>query len=247
MLEDVLLVHEREYIDDLLSYRHTHRTYTSELPISKEIIDSYFLATGGTVLACRLAVEHGRALNLTGGFHHCFAAKAEGFCYLHDFAIGIRCVECEGKIHRTVVIDCDLHQGNGTAVIFSEDPDVFTFSIHQENLYPLKQHSDLDIGLDDFDGDEVYMSHLKREVPKILDNHLPDFVVYEAGADPFEGDQLGTLQLSKDCLFERDCYVLRECGKRGIPVAGVLGGGYAANPEDTVEIHANTCRAFWTA
>ncbi|MFQ5692482.1 MAG: histone deacetylase [Nitrospinota bacterium] len=246
-VEEVLLVHTREYVNDLLGYVHTHRTFTSELPISKEIIDAYFLATGGTLLACRLALEHGRALNLTGGFHHCFPAKAEGFCYLHDLAVGIRCLTREGKVRRAAVIDCDLHQGNGTAAIFRDDPDVFTFSIHQENLYPLKQRSDLDIGLDDFDGDDVYMAHMTRVVPEILEDHRPDFVVFEAGADPFRGDQLGTLRLSKECLLERDRLVLRECAKRGVPVAGVLGGGYAADPEDTVEIHANTCGAFWTA
>ncbi|MBI2880045.1 MAG: histone deacetylase [Candidatus Tectomicrobia bacterium] len=246
-LEEALLVHTREYVEDLLGCVHTPRTFASELPLSKEIVDSYFLAAGGTILACRLALERGRTLNLTGGFHHCFPDRAEGFCYLHDFAIGIRCLERNGKIHRTAVIDCDLHQGNGTAVIFARDPDVFTFSIHQENLYPLKQRSDLDIGLGDFDGDDVYLDHVTRAVPKILEDHLPDFVVYEAGADPYEGDQLGTLQVSKACLFERDRFVLGECAKRGIPVAGVLGGGYAADPEDTVEIHVNTCKAFWSA
>ncbi|MFQ5914878.1 MAG: histone deacetylase [Nitrospinota bacterium] len=246
-LEEVLLVHTQEYVRDLLGYRHTHRTYPSELPISKEIIDSFFLATGGTILACRLALEHGRALNLTGGLHHCFPARAEGFCYLHDSAVGIRCLEREGKIHRTAVIDCDLHQGNGTAAIFAGDPEVFTFSIHQENLYPVKERSDLDIGLGDFDGDDVYMGHVRRVVPKILEDHQPDFVLYESGADPFKGDQLGTLQLSKECLFERDCFILQECAKRAIPTGGVLGGGYAADPEDTVEIHANACKAFWSA
>jgi len=245
-VEEVLLVHTREYVDDLLGYRHTHRTLASELPITKEVIDSYFLATGGTVLACRLALEHGRALNLTGGFHHCFAAKAEGFCYLHDFAVGIRRLEGEGKVRRTAVIDCDLHQGNGTAAIFAEDPDVYTFSIHQENLYPQKQRSDLDIGLGDFDRDDVYMDHIRRAIPQTLDGHRPDLVVYEAGADPFAGDQLGTLRISKECLHERDRFVVRECAKRGIPIAGVLGGGYAVDPEDTVEIHVNTCKAFWT-
>ena len=221
---EVLLVHPREYVDDLLGYRHTHRTLASELPITKEVIDSYFLATGGTVLACRLALEHGRALNLTGGFHHCFAAKAEGFCYLHDFAVGIRRLEGEGKVRRTAVIDCDLHQGNGTAAIFAEDPDVYTFSIHQENLYPQKQRSDLDIGLGDFDRDDVYMDHIRRAIPQTLDGHRPDLVVYEAGADPFAGDQLGTLRISKECLHERDRFVVRECAERGIPIAGVLGG-----------------------
>ncbi len=246
-VEEVLLVHTQEYVNDLLGYVHTPRTVPSELPISKEVVDSFFLATGGTILACRLALDCGRALNLTGGFHHCFPSKAEGFCYLHDFAAAIRCLERDGKIQRTAVIDCDLHQGNGTAVIFADDPDVYTFSIHQENLYPLKQRSDLDIGLGDFDGDDVYMEHIHRVVPEIVENHRPDLVVYEAGADPFKGDQLGTLQLSKECLFERDCFILRECAKRDIPVAGVLGGGYAADPEDTVEIHTKTCVAFWSA
>ena len=245
--EEALLAHTPEYLEDLRGSQHTFRTFPSELPITKEIIDSYYLATGGTILGCRLALEHGRALNLTGGFHHCFPDKAEGFCYLHDFAVAIRCLEREGRIHRTVVIDCDLHQGNGTAFIFAKDPDVYTFSIHQENLYPAKQRSDLDIGLDDHDGDGVYMDHVTRRIPEILDRHGADLVVYEAGGDPFEGDQLGALRLSKECLHERDRFIVRECGVRSVPVAGVLGGGYATNSEDTVEIHTNTCKAFWSA
>ncbi len=245
--QETLLVHTPEYLEDLESCRPTSRTLSSELPITKDIIDSHFLATGGTVLASRLALERGRALNISGGFHHCFPDKAEGFCYLHDFAVAIRCLEHEEKIHRTVVIDCDLHQGNGTAFIFTNDQNVFTFSIHQQNLYPVKQSSNLDIGLDDFAGDEIYMEHITQKVPEILDQQKAELVVYEAGADPFEGDQLGSLRLSKECLQERDFFVLRECRTRGIPIVGVLGGGYATNSEDTVEIHTNTCKAFWLA
>ena len=244
--EEVLLVHTKEYVKDLLSYRHTHRTISSELPISKEIIDASLLATGGSVLACRKALEEGRALNFTGGFHHCFPDRAEGFCYLNDIAIGIRCVQREGRIRRAAVIDCDLHQGNGTAVIFANDPNVFTFSIHQEHLYPIKQRSDLDIGLDDFTEDSVYLDHVRRAVPHILDHHRPELVVCQAGADPYREDQLGTLRLTKEGILERDRFIVRACSERGIPIAGLFGGGYAVDPEDTVEIHVNTCRVFWT-
>ena len=244
--EEILLVHTEEYVNDLLSYRHTHRTVPSELPISKEIMDAVFLQTGGSILACRKALEEGRAINFTGGFHHCFADRAEGFCYLNDIAIGIRSVQKKGPVKRAAVIDCDLHQGNGTAVIFADDPDVFTFSIHQEHLYPLKEKSNLDIGLDAFTQDSTYLDHIRRAVPEILDNHRPELVVYQAGADPYQEDKLGALRLTKEGILERDQFIVRACSEREIPIAGLLGGGYAIDPEDTVEIHTNTCRAFWS-
>jgi acetoin utilization deacetylase AcuC-like enzyme len=140
------------------------------------------------------------------------------------------------------VIDCDLHQGNGTARIFRNEDRVYTFSIHQERLYPEKEKSDLDVGLDDFTRDDVYLGHLRRVVPRILDEHGPDLVVYQAGADPYERDLLGHLRITLDGLKVRDELVIGECRKRGIPFAVTLGGGYAEDTADTVEIHANTCR-----
>jgi acetoin utilization deacetylase AcuC-like enzyme len=146
----------------------------------------------------------------------------------------------EGRVERVAVVDCDLHQGNGTALIFADDPNVFTFSIHEQNLYPIKQKSDLDVGLPSFAGDDVYLPPLRKYVPAILDEHRPEFVVYVAGADPYAGDQLGTLQLTLEGLIERDRIVLGGCRDRGIPAAILLAGGYAARTEDTVTIHVNT-------
>lgn len=243
----VLLVHTSAYLADMRSGVHTPRTLPSELPITPEIIRWHMLTAGGTILAGRLAMENGLALNLSGGFHHAFPDCAEGFCYVNDLAVAIRVLQEEGRISRAAVIDCDLHQGNGTAVIFSKDESVFTFSIHQENIYPAKRKSDLDIGLYNLTRDEDYLAKLYEHVPAILDSHKPDLVVYQAGADPFMFDQLGTLVLSKEGLRKRDDFIIRECRERSIPVCGTLGGGYAEDPDDTVDIHFQTAMAFWEA
>ncbi len=245
--EEMGLVHTREYVEDLLAAVHTARTMPSELPISPEIVQASFLAAGGTIRAAREAVGRGRALNLTGGFHHAFADRAEGFCYVNDLAVAVRVLQREGAIARAAVIDCDLHQGNGTAAIFRRDDAVLTFSIHQENIYPRKRRSDVDVGLCDLATEEEYLPRLEEHIPGILDAHQPDLVLYQAGADPYSGDQLGTLQLSKEALKRRDAYVLGECLARAIPVAGTLGGGYALDPSDTVDIHFQTAMRFWEA
>ena len=241
-VNDLRLVHTQKYIGDLLGLRWTPSIMRSELPISQEIVDAYLLATSGTILAAERAMEDGIAVNIGGGFHHAFPDHAEGFCYLNDIAIAIRRLQQEKTIRKAAVVDCDLHQGNGTAYIFQNDPSVFTFSIHQENNYPLKQRSDLDIGLDDYTDDDEYMRHIQRVVPQILDEFQPDFLLYAAGADPYIDDQLGGLSLSIDGLKQRDKFVIGECIERGIPIAIVLAGGYAVKTEDTVQIHCNTCK-----
>ena len=239
-----LRVHTPEYLDDLDSHQHTTRTFTSELPISKEIIDAYYLMTGGTCLAAELALEQGAAMNLGGGFHHAFADRAEGFCYLNDVAIAIRDVMAEGRegkrIERAAVIDVDLHQGNGTARIFQDDPQVFTFSIHQENNYPIKQKSDLDIGLRDFTSDERYLGELERALQTVFGEFRPQFAIYVGGIDPYESDQLGGLKVTKDGMKQRDTMVFEHCREHQTPVAVVLAGGYAWDVRDTVEMHSNT-------
>jgi len=242
MPEDIRLVHTREYVDDMLNLRWTPRTVKSELPLTWQIVQGYFLHASGTGLACRLGLDRGVAMHIGGGFHHAFADHGEGFCYVNDIAVGIRKMIREGRIKKAAVIDCDLHQGNGTADIFRQDPDVFTFSIHQERLYPIKEDSDLDIGLDDDTGDEVYNEKLRQAVPQVLDSHEPELVVYVAGADPYVNDQLGTLVLTKRGLAIRDRIVIEGCHKRGVPVVPVLAGGYAIDTTDTVDIHANTAR-----
>lgn len=242
VIDDIRLVHTKEYVDDLLNLRWTSRTVRSELPLTWDIVYGYMLHTSGTILACRFALEDGIAMHIGGGFHHAFADHAEGFCYINDIAVAIKKLQKEGKIERVAVIDCDLHQGNGTARIFQDDPRVFTFSIHQEHLYPIKERSSWDIGLEDETGDEEYNQHLITAVPKIIAEHKPQFVIYVAGADPYIDDQLGTLRLTKRGLALRDRIVIENCHRKGIPVVPVLAGGYALNTQDTVEIHVNTAR-----
>ena len=240
--EDLLLVHTKEYVHDLMAMLWTHRTMRSELPLTEDIKNSYLIGTGGTILACQRALDCHVAVNLSGGFHHAFSGHAEGFCYTNDIAIAIRRLQRDRGVRRFLVVDCDLHQGNGTAYIFQGDPDVFTFSIHQENNYPIKQKSDLDIGLADRTDDATYISHLQKHIPRIMDDFIPEFVIYLAGADPYEDDQLGGLSLTMDGLRQRDEFVIGECVKRSIPVAVLLAGGYAVNTDDTVTIHCNTCK-----
>ncbi len=241
--EELLLVHTPQYLYDLETCAWTPRTAASELPISKEIVQMFKLATGGTILAARTAAFSGWAVHLSGGFHHAFADKAEGFCYLNDLAVAAKVLQKEELAKKIAIIDCDLHQGNGTAVIFQNNESVFTFSIHQRDLYPIKEESDLDIHLPVGVSDEEYMSHLEFAIPKIFNEFQPDFVLYQAGADPYQDDQLGSLRLTIAGLERRDEYIFSECKQRGIPVAATLGGGYAFHTEDTVQIHFNTCTA----
>lgn len=242
--EQLTAVHSAEYLEDLGNLRPTRRTTSSELPLTREIVDGYILAAGGTILACRAAigVTPSIACHIGGGFHHAFSDYAEGFCYINDIAVGIRAMLQEGRIRRALVVDCDLHQGNGTAHIFQDDPEVFTLSIHQENNYPLKQISDLDIGLSDFTGDKDYLAQLRTALPSILDSHKPDLIIYVAGADPYQQDVLGGLNLAMEGLAERDRLVLTEAVTRRIPIVTVTAGGYAKQLTDTVKIQAQTCK-----
>lgn len=240
--DDVRLVHTPEYVDDMLNLRWTPRTVKSELPLTWEIVQGYFVHTSGTILACKLALENGIAMHIGGGFHHASEDHGEGFCYVNDVAVGIKKLLADKRIERAAVIDCDLHQGNGTARIFRGDDRVFTFSIHQERLYPIKEESNWDIGLDDETGDDIYIDHLSKAVPKILDEHKPELVIFVAGADPYQYDQLGALRLTKRGLALRDRIVIEGCHTREIPVAPVMAGGYALDTKDTVDIHVNTAR-----
>lgn len=242
--EELALVHTEEYLDDFLNARASPRTTRSELPISESIVNAYVRAAGGSILASRIALSGSQPIccHLGGGFHHAFAAHAEGFCYINDIAVAIRLMQAEKKIQKAAVIDCDLHQGNGTAHLFQGDPSVFTFSIHQENNYPVKEQSDLDVGLHDLTADDEYLAVLHESVQSMLDSHKPELVVYVAGADPYLDDQLGGLRLTIHGLEDRDRMVLSECLKRGIPAISVTAGGYAHNLKDTVAIHTQTCK-----
>lgn len=241
--EELLTAHTAAYLDDLEALRWTHRTQSSELPISREIVDAYRIACGGTILAAREALRAGPgvAVHIGGGFHHAFADRAEGFCYLNDIAVAIRVMMGERSISRAAVVDCDLHQGNGTAHIFEGEAEVLTVSLHQENNYPAKQKSDIDIGLDDRTGDDEYLARLEAVCRDSVRPHGGELLVYVAGADPYLDDQLGGLSLTMEGLRERDRIVL-ECARgAGMAAVVVFAGGYAHRLEDTVQIHANTC------
>ena len=241
---DVLLVHTEDYVTRLRSGRLTPRELRRlGLPWSKALVRRSFLAAGGTLAAARRALAEGVGSNLAGGTHHAFPDHGEGFCVLNDVAITIRVLLRDRLIVRAAVVDCDVHQGNGTAAIFEEDARVFTFSMHGAKNYPLfKTRSDLDVELPDATGDEAYVTALTENLPRVF-THAPDILFYLGGADPYVGDKLGRLALTIEGLAARDRFVLTECRARRIPVVTVMSGGYAEDIKDTVEIHCNTIRA----
>ena len=250
--DDLRRVHSKTYLRDLDGGRHTHRTAASELPLTREIVAFFRLMCGGTVLAARTALTRGWCVHLGGGLHHAFRERAEGFCYFNDLAVAARAVQADGSVSRVTVVDLDVHQGNGTAAIFRRDRSVYTFSMHQEDNYPVKQTSDHDIGLESWDplrprspwvDDAMYVEILDKAIEEVLGESQPDLVLYQAGADPYERDQLGGFRLTLDGLRRRDESVFRACRARAIPVAVTLGGGYAEDVADTVAIHLATVRA----
>lgn len=243
--EDVLRVHTSEYVQKIETDALTiQERLVLEVPFSRELREAMWLCAGGTILAGHLALQRRRAVHLGGGFHHAFPDHGEGFCLINDVAIAVRRLEAEGAIERTAVVDLDVHHGNGTAAIFRNDERVYTFSMHQQHNYPFwKPPSDRDVGLPDGIGDADYLDLLHRHFEDILNAHRPDIVFYLAGADPYREDQLGGLGLSIDGLARRDATVFRLCEEPGVPVAVTLAGGYALDPDDTLEIHCNTVRA----
>ncbi|MBD3427253.1 MAG: histone deacetylase [Candidatus Omnitrophica bacterium] len=240
--EEVLSVHTKDYIDKLRTGNlSVDEIVMMEVPYSVELTKASFTTCGGTLTTARRALRSRAAVHLGGGFHHAFADHGEGFCVLNDVAVTVKALQNEGVIKRGLIIDCDLHQGNGTAFIFQDDPTVFTFSMHQQNNYPYhKPASDVDIGLADFTKDSEYLGYLYDRAPKIINTFKPDIIIYLAGADPFKGDQLGRLSITKDGLRERDNFIFTQALNYGIPVAVTLAGGYAVNREDTVDIHYAT-------
>ena len=242
--EDVGLVHTVDYVRRINTGSLSRdEQLVLEVPFSPALRVATWLCAGGSTLAGRLALERGIAVHLGGGFHHAFPDHGEGFCLINDVAIGIRVLQREGVVRRAVVVDLDVHHGNGTADIFRDDPDVFTFSMHQERNYPAhKPPSDLDLGLEDGAGDAEYLTLLERHLPDLLARHRPDLVLYLAGADPYRMDQLGGLSLTLEGLRRRDRMVFERAMAAGIPVAVCLAGGYATRTDDTVEIHCTTVR-----
>jgi acetoin utilization deacetylase AcuC-like enzyme len=242
-LEDVLLVHTEDYVTRLCNGQLTTKEIRRlGLPWSESLVRRSFYAVGGTLASSDAALADGYSSNLAGGTHHSFADRGEGFCVLNDVAIAIRSLRARNLILRAAIVDCDVHQGNGTATIFAGDNETFTFSMHGANNYPLfKAQSTLDVELPDGTNDDGYLETLARHLPAAF-AHDPEIVFYLAGADPFAKDKLGRLALSIDGLKERDNYVLRECYEREVPIVTVMSGGYGKDINDTIEIHCNTIR-----
>lgn len=247
--EDLLLVHDAEWIDKL---KHGRLSLTEvmrlEIPFSEKTWQAFRLSAGGSLAAGRLALEHKIAVNLGGGFHHAFPGHGEGFCAINDFAVAIRRMQKDGAIRRAAVVDCDVHHGNGTAVVFAGDPSVLTYSIHQRNNYPAeKPPSTVDVDLDDNTGDREYLKKLDETMTPAIRDFRPDLIFYVAGADPYMEDQLGGLLLTMDGLRRRDRLVFNLGLELNIPVAVVLAGGYAFKTDDTVLIHCNMVKAAMDA
>jgi len=243
--EDILRVHTADWVRKLKTGTLTASDVMKlEIPYSLELVEAVWLAAGGTILAAQSALRDGFGANLGGGFHHAYASHGEGFCAIHDVAVAIRRLQADKAIGKAMVVDTDVHHGNGTASIFRDDESVFTISIHQENNYPgHKPPSNIDLDMWDRADDEEYLGELIPAVQRALDEFHPDMVFYVGGADPFCEDQLGGLSLTKKGLSERDRRVFEEARRRGIPVATTLAGGYARRVEDTVRIHVNTILA----
>lgn len=269
--QDILLVHRPEYVQKLKSGTLSAREELEmEIPYSPELVRAFWLAAGGSILAADCALKDSVAINIGGGFHHAFPDHGEGFCMIHDVAVAIRRMQRDGRIRRAMTVDCDVHQGNGTAAIFAgmripaaqlpsrssstlstsvrpakvrhaHDGDVFTISLHQENNYPLyKPPSSIDIDLPDEIGDDDYLGWLDNALSSGLRDFEPELICYIAGADPYREDQLGGLALTIEGLKKRDELVFRIAKARGIPVMVTYAGGYARKVEDTIMIHCNT-------
>jgi acetoin utilization deacetylase AcuC-like enzyme len=212
-------------------------------PWTPEMVERSRRSSGATLEACRAALAEGVAVNLAGGTHHAFRDRGAGYCVFNDSAVAALAMQAEGRVRRVAVVDCDVHQGDGTASILAQDPSVFTFSIHGQKNFPFrKEASDLDIELADGAGDEEYLAALERGVCHALSAAQAELVVYLAGADPYEDDRLGRLALSREGLESRDRMVLAICRDAGVPVAVTMAGGYARNIADTVDIHFATVR-----
>lgn len=242
--DEILLVHDPGWVKRLKTGTLTFQEILQlEIPYSRQMVEAFWLAAGGTMLAACLALEEGVGFNIGGGFHHAFASHGEGFCAINDIAVAIRSLQHQGRISRAMVIDCDVHQGNGTAALFARDSSVLTLSVHQLNNYPSeKPPSTIDLHLPDGVGDHEYLARLGEACRLTFTQFRPELLVYVAGADPYYEDQLGGLALTMHGLAERDRYVIDLALRNSTPVAIVLAGGYAVNVNDTVLIHTNTAK-----
>lgn len=241
--DDVLRVHDPGWVHRLKTGTLSEAEIVRlEIPYSREMVEGFWLATGGTILAARNALRDRIGFNIGGGFHHAFPGHGEGFCAIHDVAIAIRALQHRRLIEKALVVDCDVHHGNGTAAIFAGDRSVLTLSLHQFNNYPSeKPPSVIDVDLADGVQDEEYIDRLTGAL-KVAMSFGPDLAIYVAGADPYCEDQLGGLALTMDGIKRRDRLVFETALAQSVPVAVVLAGGYARDTNDTVTIHCNTAR-----
>lgn len=240
----ILMVHEMQYWSSLknlaLSPSEARRT---GFPLTRQLIDREVTIMNGTLQCTHYALQYGVAMNIAGGTHHAFSNRGEGFCLLNDIAIAARYLLDKKLVHQILVIDLDVHQGNGTAQIFKDDPRVFTFSMHGKNNFPLvKEVSDLDIGLLDFTDDSIYLTILRENLNALLDKVQPDFIFFQSGVDILKTDKLGRLSVSREGCKQRDRIVLEAAKKNRIPLVASMGGGYSEDFKEIIEAHANTYR-----
>jgi acetoin utilization deacetylase AcuC-like enzyme len=240
----ILAVHTTEYYYDLLNITLDKRAARKiGFPLSEVLIEREVIIANGTLKASEYALKNGIAMNIAGGTHHAYTNRGEAFCLLNDQAIGARYLQNNGLAKKILIVDLDVHQGNGTAEIFAEDSSVFTFSMHGKNNYPFKKEmSDLDIALEDNCDDATYLSILKETLPKLIDSEQPDFIYYLSGVDVIATDKLGKLGLTIYGCKERDRFVLQTCKNFTIPVMCSMGGGYSPDIKTIVDAHANTFR-----
>ena len=241
--EALARVHTASYLSAVEEGRLGRQTVRGiGFPWSPELVERSRRSVGGTMEAARAALRDGTAANLAGGTHHAFSHRGEGFCVFNDVAVAVRDLQADGAVRRVAVIDLDVHQGNGTAAIFADDDTTFTLSVHGARNYPFrKEDSDLDLELEDGAGDDAFLEAVGTGLARALE-HGPDIAFFLAGADPWEGDRLGRLAISKAGLRARDELVFGSCLEAGVPVAVVMSGGYAQDVTDTVDIHATTVR-----
>lgn len=243
--EVITLTHDASYWEQLgsctLDASHIRRI---GFPLTPRLIEREICIAQGTIDCALYAMQYGASLNVAGGTHHAFANKGEGFCLLNDFAIAANYLLSKGIVQKILIVDLDVHQGNGTAQIFGSDPRVFTFSMHGKDNYPFfKERSDLDIELPNGINGSDYLKLLKKYFPPLIDTHKPEIVFYLSGVDVLETDRYGRLSLSKEACLERDRYVFELCKQHGIPVAVAMGGGYSPSVADIVDAHCNTFKA----
>jgi acetoin utilization deacetylase AcuC-like enzyme len=223
----------------------TNLTKYSELPLTQSILETFLYGVGGTILATELTEKFDYVFNIGGGYHHSYPDHAEGFCYLNDVAVATNMYLGKYPENKVLIIDLDVHQGNGNSKIFQGDERVFTFSMHQENLYPKKEESSMDIGLPDNCSDTLYLKYLDDALDDIYKVHKPQLIYYLAGADPYEDDRLGSLKITKYGLISRDKKIKDFALKTNSKAVIVTAGGYATNTSDTVMIHYQTAREFY--